>query len=85
MYGIVKVDLKEVIGIIVCNMGLILVVCGDINCNVMVLLVFFEKGGYFVVWCLVDEIVDLFSFEVVEGVYFDFWVDGDLSYCFKFS
>lgn len=60
MYGVLKKNLKKVILLIIKSMGLILGVCGDINRNVMFLLVFYKNCfEYEYVKDYVNKIVDL--------------------------
>ncbi|MCT0208060.1 sulfite reductase, ferredoxin dependent [Synechococcus sp. CS-1332] len=83
MHGVLKTDLKEVIGGIVRALGSTLSACGDINRNVMAPAAPFERDGYPEARLLADRIADLLAPQAAEGSYLDLWVDGDLSYRIK--
>ncbi|MCP9833100.1 MULTISPECIES: sulfite reductase, ferredoxin dependent [unclassified Cyanobium] len=83
MHGVLKTDLKEVIGGIVRALGSTLSACGDINRNVMAPAAPFERDGYPEARLLADQIADLLAPQAAEGSYLDLWVDGDLSYRIK--
>ena len=83
MHGVLKTDLKEVIGTIVRQMGSTLAACGDINRNVMAPAAPFERDGYPAARELAAQIADLLAPEEGQGAYLDLWVDGDMSYRIK--
>ena len=83
MHGIAKMNLQEVVGTIVRNLGSTLAACGDINRNVMAPAAPFTTGGYPAARELADHIADLLTPEAAQGSYLDLWVEGELRYRIK--
>ncbi|MFM8525775.1 MAG: NADPH-dependent assimilatory sulfite reductase hemoprotein subunit [Cyanobacteriota bacterium] len=83
MHGVLKSDLREVIGTIVRQMGSTLAACGDINRNVMAPSAPFDRDGYPAARELAAQIADLLAPEEAQGAYLDLWVDGDIRYRIK--
>ena len=83
MHGVLKSDLREVIGTIVRGMGSTLAACGDINRNVMAPAAPFQRDGYPAARELAAQIADLLAPEEAQGSYLDLWVDGDIRYRIK--
>ncbi len=76
VHGILKKNLKIVMGDIVRNMGSTLGACGDLNRNVMVAPVPYKnKPEYDYAWEYGNKIADLLTPQT--GAYYEIWVDGE--------
>ncbi len=76
IHGILKKNLKTVIGTIVKNMGSTLGACGDLNRNVMAPPAPYKnRPDYRYAWEYADHIANLLTPQT--GAYYEIWVDGE--------
>ena len=76
LHGILKKNLKTVIGSIIRKMGSTLGACGDLNRNVMAPPAPFKnRPEYLYAWEYADKIADLLTPQT--GAYYEIWLDGE--------
>lgn len=75
LHGVLKKDLKAVMGTLITNMGSTLSACGDVNRNVMAPPVPLKEPGYLYCEQYSQMIADLLSPQ--GGAYYDVWVNGE--------
>lgn len=76
IHGILKKNLKTVIGSIVKSMGSTLGACGDLNRNVMAPPAPYKnRPDYQYAWEYADKIADLLTPQT--GAYYEIWLDGE--------
>lgn len=76
LHGVLKRNLKTVIGEIIRNLGSTLGACGDLNRNVMAPPAPFKnRPEYQVAWDYADRIADLLTPQT--GAYYEIWLDGE--------
>lgn len=76
LHGVLKKNLKTVIGSIIKNMGSTLGACGDLNRNVMAPPApFKQRREYQYAWEYANRIADLLTPQT--GAYYEIWVDGE--------
>lgn len=76
LHGVLKKDLKTVIGTIIRNLGSTLGACGDLNRNVMAPPAPFKNRlDYRLAWKYADTIADLLTPQT--GAYYEIWLDGE--------
>lgn len=75
LHGVVKKDLKTVMGTIIRNMGSTLGACGDLNRNVLAPAAPVVRKDYLLAQETAENIAALLSPQ--SGFYYDIWVDGE--------
>lgn len=76
LHGILKQDLKAVMGEIIRSMGSTLGACGDLNRNVMAPPAPFKnRPAYQWAWSYANNVADLLTPQT--GAYYEIWVDGE--------
>lgn len=75
LHGVLKQNLKTVMGTIIRNMGSTLGACGDLNRNVLAPPAPFIRKDYLFAQETADKIAALLAPQA--GSYFDLWVDGE--------
>lgn len=75
LHGVVKKDLKTVMGTIIRNMGSTLGACGDLNRNVLAPAAPLVRKDYLLAQETAENIAALLSPQ--SGFYYDIWVDGE--------
>lgn len=76
LHGVLKKNLKTVIGEIIRNMGSTLGACGDLNRNVMAPPApFKQRREYQYAWDYANHIADLLTPQT--GAYYEIWLDGE--------
>ncbi|XP_019164179.1 PREDICTED: sulfite reductase 1 [ferredoxin], chloroplastic-like [Ipomoea nil] len=75
LHGVLKKDLKTVMGTIIRNMGSTLGACGDINRNVLAPAAPFTSETYLFAQQTAENIASLLAPQ--SGFYYDVWVDGE--------
>ncbi|QCD88843.1 sulfite reductase [ferredoxin], chloroplastic [Vigna unguiculata] len=75
LHGVLKKDLKTVMGTIIRNMGSTLGACGDLNRNVLAPAAPLVRKDYLLAQQTAENIAALLSPQ--SGFYYDIWVDGE--------
>ncbi|BAT91185.1 hypothetical protein VIGAN_06249800 [Vigna angularis var. angularis] len=75
LHGVLKKDLKTVMGTIIRNMGSTLGACGDLNRNVLAPAAPLVRKDYLLAQETAENIAALLSPQ--SGFYYDIWVDGE--------
>nr|GMD24482.1 sulfite reductase [Ipomoea batatas] len=75
LHGVLKKDLKTVMGTIIRNMGSTLGACGDLNRNVLAPAAPYVNKSYLFAQQTADDIAALLTPQ--SGFYYDVWVDGE--------
>ncbi|XP_004505623.1 sulfite reductase [ferredoxin], chloroplastic [Cicer arietinum] len=75
LHGVVKKDLKTVMGTIIRNMGSSLGACGDLNRNVLAPAAPIKRKDYLFAQETAENIAALLTPQ--SGFYYDIWVDGE--------
>ncbi|VFR02173.1 unnamed protein product [Cuscuta campestris] len=75
LHGVLKKDLKTVMGMIIRNMGSTLGACGDLNRNVLASAAPITDKSYLFAQQTADDIASLLTPQ--SGFYYDVWVDGE--------
>ncbi|RDX80129.1 Sulfite reductase [ferredoxin], chloroplastic, partial [Mucuna pruriens] len=75
LHGVVKKDLKTVMGTIIRNMGSTLGACGDLNRNVLAPAAPLLRKDYLFAQQTAEDIAALLTPQ--SGFYYDIWVDGE--------